>query len=136
MWCNFPQRCDWPLLHRLTLSDLCYCALNSWPGGATDDAAITLVWAWLPRARTAENSIYSAAHCTGWAFVIHYEGGVEILRAIIDQHIRTNATTALTQNSRCIAQLISLLGQVAKDEGALVAQDLVEVGNPLRQPGK
>lgn len=80
--------------------------------------------------------MHNAAHRRDWTFIIHYEGGVEILRAIIDRHIRTNATTALTQNSRCIAQLISLLGQVAKDEGALVAQDLVEVGNPLRQPGK
>lgn len=54
--------------------------------------------------------MHNAAHRRDWTFIIHYEGGVEILRAIIDQHIRTNATTALTQNSRCIAQLISLLG--------------------------
>lgn len=53
-----------------------------------------------------------------------------------NQYIRTNTTATLTQCSHCIAQLISLLGQVAKDEHALVAQDLVEVRNPLRQPGK
>lgn len=81
---------------------------------------------------TAQHTV----HCTGWAFVIHRENGIEMLCVVVNQHIRTNATTALTQNSRCIAQLISLLGQVAKDEHALVAQDLVEVRNPLRQPGK
>ena len=80
--------------------------------------------------------MHNAAHRRSWVFVIHRENGIEMLCVVVNQHIRTNATTALTQNSRCIAQLISLLGQVAKDEHALVAQDLVEVGNSLRQPGK
>ena len=90
----------------------------------------------LPRVLTKENGMHNAAHRRGWAFVIHHENSIEMLCVVIDQHIRTNEPAALTQNSRCIVQLISLLGQVAKDEGALVAQDLVEVRNPLRQPGK
>ena len=80
--------------------------------------------------------MHNAVHRRGWAFVIHRENGIEMLCVVVNQHIRTNATTALTPYSRCIVQLISLVGQVAKDEGALVAQDLVEVRNPLRQPGK
>ena len=72
------------MLHLLVLGDLRYRALNSWPGGAADNTAITLVQAWLPQILTKKNSTYSAAHCTGWAFVIHCEGGVEILRAVID----------------------------------------------------
>ena len=58
-----------------------------------------------------------------------------VLRCFAWSSISTFAPMRL-QNSRCIVQLISLLSQVAKDERALVAQDLVEVGNPLRQPGK
>lgn len=54
--------------------------------------------------------MHNAAHRRGWAFVIHRENGIEMLCVVVNQHIRTNATTALTQNSRCIAQLISLLG--------------------------
>ena len=106
--------------------------LDSRPGEVADDATITLVQAWLSPVLTKENSIYNAARCRGWVLVTHCKGGVEILRAVIDQHIRTNAIATLIQCSRCIVQLISLLGQVTKDERALVAQDLVEVGNPLR----
>ncbi len=80
--------------------------------------------------------MHNAAHCRTQAPVIHCTGGIEVLCVVIDQHIRSNATATLIQCLRCIVQLISLLGQVAKDEGALVAQDLVEVRNPLRQPGK
>ena len=80
--------------------------------------------------------MHNAAHRRGWTFIIHRENGIEMLCVVVNQHIRTNATTALTQNSRFIAQLISLFGQVTKDECALVAQDLIEVRNPLRQPGK
>ena len=51
--------------------------------------------------------------------------------AQIDQHIRTNTTTILTPYSHCITQLISLLGQVIKDECALVTHDFIEMRNPL-----
>ena len=84
--------------------------LDSQPGEVADDATITRIQVWLLPALIKENSIYNAARCRGWAFVIHCEGGVEILRAVVNQHIRTNEPAALTQNSRCIAQLISLLG--------------------------
>lgn len=80
--------------------------------------------------------MHNAAHRRSWVFVIHRENGIEMLCVVVNQYIRTSTPTALTQCSRCIAQLISLLGQVAKDECALVAQDLVEMRNPLRQPGK
>ncbi len=124
------------LCYTLALSNLFYRVLDGRPGEVADDATITPVQAWLPPVLTKENSIYNAARCRGWALVTHCKGGVEILRAIIDQYIHTNTTATLTQYSCCIAQLISLLGQVAKDECALVAQDLIEVRNSLRQPGK
>ena len=54
--------------------------------------------------------MHNAAHRRGWAFVIHRKNGVEMLRVVVNQHIRTNTTATLTQYSRCIAQLISLLG--------------------------
>ena len=80
---------------------------------------------------TPRPGMHNAAHHRDWAFVIHRENGIEMLCVVVNQHIRTNAIAILTPYSRCIAQLISLLGQVTKDEGALVAQDLVEVRNPL-----
>ena len=80
--------------------------------------------------------MHNAAHRRGWAFITHRENGIKMLCVVINWYIRSNAIAILTPYSRCIAQLISLLGQVAKDERALVTQDLVEVGNPLRQPGK
>lgn len=98
------------LCYVLALSNLRYRALNSWPGGAADDTAITLVRAWLPDTPTKENGMYNTAHRRGWALAIHRKGGVETLRAIIDQYIHTNTTATLTQYSCCIVQLISLLG--------------------------
>lgn len=76
--------------------------------------------------------MHNAAHRRSWVFVTHRENGIKMLCVVVNQHIRTNATTALTQYSRCIAQLISLFGQIAKDKCALVAQNLVEVRNSLR----
>ena len=105
--------------------------LDSQPGEVADDATITRIQVWLLPALIKENSIYNAARCRGWALVIHCKGGVEILRAIIDQYIHTNTTATLTQYSCCIAQLISLLGQVTKDECALVTHDFIEMRNPL-----
>ena len=84
--------------------------LDSQPGEVDDDATITLVQAWLPRVLTKENGMHNAAHHRDWVFVIHRENGIEMLCVVINQHIRTNEPTALTQNSCCIVQLISLLG--------------------------
>lgn len=98
------------LCYALVLSNLGYRALDSRPGGAADDTAITLVWARLPRIFTKENGMHNAAHRRGWAFIIHRENGIKMLCVVVNQHIRTNAIAILTQYSRCIAQLISLFG--------------------------